>query len=145
MALGKGKTAGAATQQSGDSTQQLSHQVTPPAAPVSLANSFEQIEKLTDLTSGANAATATQAIARLDSILPAAQSDSDQVHIFLLQAESHFVLSDAATADADKTHETTAGCTILQDHEGKASRTRFKKRFDLYLHGDPAKGLPKTC
>ncbi|HMC57518.1 MAG TPA: serine/threonine-protein kinase [Gemmatimonadaceae bacterium] len=145
MALGARSDKSPPATQQGDSVQRLSQQVASTPAPIDLAASFEQIENWTDLNAGATAATARQALAKLDSIAPAARADSDKVHVELLRAESHFVLSEAAAAEADKSSEKTAGCTILKEHEGRASKTRFVKRFNFFLRGDPAKGLPKTC
>jgi hypothetical protein len=116
----------------------------PPPQQMSLAGAFDQIEPLTDFQKNANAQTANQALAKLDSITLLAQSDSDKVHIWLLQAESHFVLSEEARGTAKK-REKDAGCAILKDHEGKASDSRFKGRFDGFLHGDPKIGIAAIC
>jgi serine/threonine protein kinase len=131
------------TTQQGDSIQRLNQRV--PSAPlaVDVPAALEQIEKWTDITNDStNAGTAKQALVKLDTVLRAAQSDSDQVHAYLLQAEAHFVLMDSE-AGSDRARDSTAGCNILKEREGKASRTRFGKRFDPYLKG--TKTFPKTC
>ena len=115
------KSAAAATPQ-GD-TARLSQQVSEtPTTAVNLGHKFEQIEPLTDLNRSANAATATQAMAMLDSIASLATSDSDFVHVQLLRAEANIVIDSTRT-----------GCAILKDNEGKASKTRFNKRFQTLL------------
>jgi hypothetical protein len=119
--------------------------VTTPA--VNLARSFEAIERLTNVDSDANSRTAGQALAMLDSIAPMAVDDSDLVHIALLRAEAHFVVAEE-TKDSDPSRsaaERNTGCSFLKQREGKASSTRFNKRFSTYLWGVPEAGIPKTC
>jgi predicted Ser/Thr protein kinase len=132
--------------QQGDTTKGPLNQPLPSAAPavVSLSRAFEQIEPLTDFQKNANAQTASQALGKLDSIAVLAQSDSDRVHIWLLQAESHFVKSEDARG-SEKGREKDLGCSILKDHEGKADGTRFKSRFDGFLYGDKKTGLAAIC
>ncbi|HJQ19144.1 MAG TPA: serine/threonine-protein kinase [Gemmatimonadaceae bacterium] len=142
MARGADRTGGVARPQ-GDTSAPVAEAARP--APIDLVAAFETIEPLTDISRDANTQTASRALAMLDSLSSAAHADSDKVHIALLQAEAHFVRSENASIEADKASEKSQGCTILKDHEGQASRTRFKRRFDVFLHGDPASGLPKTC
>jgi hypothetical protein len=145
IAMARGADRNGAAVPQGDTTHPVDHSTPAVPAGADLSNAFEQIEPMTDVTRDANTQTATRALALLDSIAPAARTDSDRVHVALLKSEAHFVRSDDATAESEKQTEISVGCTILKDYEGKASRTRFKKRFDVFLHGDPSKGLPKTC
>jgi hypothetical protein len=126
-------------------TAKLNEQVpaTPPVA--HLAPAFAVIDSLVSITSNANTSTATQALAMLDTIIPKAQTDSDRVHLYLRQAEAHFVLGADTKSGSEERLQIKAGCDILKPHEGQAAKLRFKKYFDVYLYGDPTQGLQKTC
>ena len=137
--------------QNKNATETLSqplNQATPAGAPAPTAPTltalFASIDSSTDVLSG-TAATASAALTRLDSIAPLAQADSDRVHVQFARAKAHFILSEASADAATRTREKNLGCAILRDHEGAASRTRFKDNFEFFLYGDSNKGLPATC
>jgi len=111
------------------------------SAPVRLGPAFETVERLTDPSKGADAQTARQALAKLDSIGPIAVEDSDVVRVALLSAEAHFILNEATNSEAEK----QAGCELLKNVEGKADRTRFRARFRTYLYGVPDANVAPTC
>jgi serine/threonine protein kinase len=128
-------------------SQQLSEAAptgaTTTAAPA-LGAIFASLDSAVDVLTG-TPATAAAALTRLDSIAPLAQSDEDKVHVQFARAKAHFILSEGATDGATRTREKNAGCAILRDHEGAASRTKFKDNFEFFLYGNTKQGLPAAC
>lgn len=123
--------------------EELNRKVSPPVtpAPVNLSSDFERVEALTNYDRGANAGTARQALAKLDSMAPYVVHDSDRVHLALLQAESNFILFDELS---DVTRR-DMGCDILKNIEGKASRTRLNDRVRFFLYGVESRNIPAQC
>ncbi|MEX2154522.1 MAG: hypothetical protein WD825_14365, partial [Gemmatimonadaceae bacterium] len=124
----------------------LGQQTGAPVPPtVDLRGSFKVLDALTDFEKGASIQSANQALAKLDSLEPVAQADSDKVHVEFLRAKAHFVIAGESADSSTQMRETKLGCNILQDNEGRASQTRFNDAVRFYLYGDTKKGLAATC
>ncbi len=123
---------------------QVGQTATSTMTPMSIANTLDEVKTLLDARS-ATAETANLALAKLDSIKPLVQSDSNKVEILLRTAEVHFVFSSETANETTKARELKTGCDILRDNEGKAARFGFKQNFSFYLYGDTSRNLPPAC
>jgi hypothetical protein len=118
-----------------------------PGAAASITPILDDIKPMTDLETG-TAETARQALARLDSLSPPISDTTEQVYLAFLKASAHFRIAAAAEETGDSTilaTERGLGCDILKRYEGRAQRTEFATRVNVYLHGDSARQLSPAC
>jgi len=116
-------------------------------ASASITPILDAIKPMTELETG-TAETARQALVRLDSLSPPPSDTTEQVYLAFLKASAHFRIAAAAEETGDSTTvatETTLGCDILKRYEGRAQRTGFGTRVNVYLYGDSARQLPPAC
>jgi predicted Ser/Thr protein kinase len=119
----------------------------PPAAQTVVINwdsAFAKLDSMTDVTEG-TATSATVALAKLDSLQPAAAADTvKRVRVIFLKAKAHFVRSLLSDDNATQKSELTAGCSLLMNNEGLATKASavLEKQFSFFLRGDKTQKPP---
>ena len=116
------------------------------AADINWDSTFAKLDSMTDILGDASAASATLALARLDSLRPLAATDTvRKARVVFLTARGHMVLSDKADDASVKAKELNTACGLLLANEGLGTRAGMGKTFTFLLHGDKAQNMPAFC